>query len=476
MKHIYNIIMYACVGMLLAGCASDDGTGGAGVTPVAKDEPVSFSTIVGESAIISQTQQQGETRATIGTIDNLDALKASGDGFGVFAYLTDNKNWTAAKTDDDDLSEFKDFFMYNQQVTWGVQWVENGSDEDPTNDVPHYDWVYSPLKYWPNSSNNAENRNISFFAYAPYTAQAGAEKGITGFTDSSDKLPHIIYEIAGGNEQVDLLYANCIDATRNGNGLISVSTSGEPAVTTLTYEKVPLTFSHALAAIDIYVQRIYDEPVYTGNSPAEANDTKLYISKLELASATDGENSLQTGGRLNLETGEWTSVGSTWSAATGKKLTYTEAMFDDHVKGTTSEDNLIIRGTELEKFSEESGVDATERILINNGMPQVFLPRRVTLIPTVTYSMVTQDDDLAIGYYTDQKGQKYSRIVNTVTGNSMTIDFQAGKRYKVLIRIGVEHITFAVEDITDWDFPLRYNPSVLTDFVKEEIGHRLDEE
>lgn len=468
--------MYACVGMLLAGCASDDGTGSAGVTPVAKDEPVSFSTIVGESAIISQTQQQGETRATIGTIDNLDALKASGDGFGVFAYLTDGKSWSAAKEDDADLSEFKDFFMYNQQVTWGVQWVENGSDEDPTNDVPHYDWVYSPLKYWPNSSNNAENRNISFFAYAPYTAQTGAEKGITGFTDSSDKLPHIIYEIAGGNEQVDLLYANCIDATRNGNGLISVSTSGEPAVTTLTYEKVPLTFSHALAAIDIYVQRIYDEPVYTGNSPAEANDTKLYISKLELASATDGVNSLQTGGRLNLETGEWTSVGNTWISAASKKLTYTEAMFDDHVKGTTSEDNLIIRGTELEKFSEESGVDATERILINKGMPQVFLPRTVTLIPTVTYSMVTQDADLAIGYYTDQKGQKYSRIVNTVTGNSMTIDFQAGKRYKVLIRIGVEHITFAVEDVTDWDFPLRYNPSVLTGFVEEEIGHRLDEE
>lgn len=93
--------------------------------------------------------------------------------------------------------------------------------------------------------------------------------------------------------------------------------------------------------------------------------------------------------------------------------------------------------------------------------------------------MVTKDNDLAIGYYTDLEGNKYARIVNEVVGNSMTIDFQAGKRYKMLIRIGVEHVTFEVTNIIDWDFPLRYNPSVVADFDDpvhtEHIGHRVDE-
>lgn len=450
MKHKAIIYLMA---MLLAACSSSDEDN----TALFIEEPaaVSFSTDVNAAT----------TRATIGSIDNLDALKASGDGFGVFAYLTDGKDWTGALTADADLSAFSNFFMYNQQVRWDNHYQDAGGEWQK-------DWVYSPLKYWPNSTDNATNRYISFYAYAPYVAEGGSD-GITGFTDSSDKLPHIVYEIAGGNEQVDLLYANCIDAKRNGNGLITADDNP------LEYQKVPLIFKHALAAIDIYVQRVFDEPVYTGNNPAHADDTKIYISELELASAVNGEDGLQTGGRLNLQTGEWTSVGDTWTTATGKKLNYTESMFDDYVKGTSSDDPLVIRDTELGKFGEDSGIDEEERILIKNAMPQVFLPRQVTLIPRISYSMVTKDNDLAIGYYTDLEGNKYARIVNEVVGNSMTIDFQAGKRYKMLIRIGVEHVTFEVTNIIDWDFPLRYNPSVVADFDDpvhtEHIGHRVDE-
>lgn len=442
--------------MLLAACSSSDEDN----TALFVEDPVavSFSTDVNAAT----------TRATIGSIDNLDALKASGDGFGVFAYLTDNKNWAGAIAADADLSDFNQFFMYNQQVTWGVQYVENDADDDPSNDTRHYDWVYSPLKYWPNSTNNATDRYISFFAYAPYVA-AGGSKGIVGFTNGSDKQPHIIYEIAGGNEQVDLLYANCIDAKRNGNGLITADNNP------LEYQKVPLTFHHALAALDIYVQRVFDEPVYTGNNPEHADDTKIYISELELASVVNGLSGLQTGGRLNLQTGEWTSVGTAWTDATGKKLNYTESMFDDYVKGTSSDDPLVIRDTELGKFSEDSGIDEQERILIKNAMPQVFLPRQVTLVPKITYSMVTKDNDLTIGYHTDLEGNKYTRIVNEVTGNNMTINFQAGKRYKMLIRIGVEHTSFEVTSIIDWDFPLRYSPNVVTGYETEHIGHRVDE-
>ena len=449
------------VGLLLVGCSTSDdvATGTIEVTEPTEPAPIAFNTDI---TIPS-------SRATIGSIDNLDALKASGDGFGVFAYFTDDKDWTGALAADDDLSEFNKFFMYNQQVTWGVQYVDEKGNVDPSDDEAHYDWVYRPLKYWPNSTNNETNRYISFFAYAPYVEEEGASKGITGYTNSTDRQPHIVYEIADGNEQVDLLYANCVDATRNGNGLVTPTEPKEK------YQKIPLTFHHALAALDIYVQRVYDEPVYTGKKPAGSNFTKLFISKLELESAQDGEAGLQTGGRLDLKTGEWTSVGTTWRDATDKKLTYTESMFDDYVKGTTSTDPLVIRDTELGKFSESTGVDEEERTLIKNAMPQVFLPRSVTLKPKITFSMVTHDDDLAIDYYTDLEGKKYSRIVNEVTGNTMTIDFQAGKRYKMLIRIGVEHVSFEVLSIVDWDFPLRYNPDVVSPYTDENIGHRVDE-
>lgn len=511
--------MYACVGLLLASCADSSDGGGNTVLPT-EEMAVSFSTVVGE-----QTQQQNATRATTGLIKDLDALKAMPEGFGVFAYPTENVpfNTTFQNKEVSTFSSVSNFFMQNQQVTWGVQYVENGDDANLSNDIVHRDWVYSPLKYWPNSSNNAENRNISFFAYAPYTAQAGATSGIINFTRDEDRTPHVIYKLGPADEQVDLLWANCIDATRNGNGLISVSTSGEPAVTTLTYQKVPLTFRHALAAIDIYVQRVYDEPVYTGKIPDEVLYPTIFISKLELKStslATDNKNGLQTSGKFSLIDGKWedyddpstNEVDNTWT--TGEvKLEYETSMLNDTIAGTTNTSEEYIRSIELDKWKwildtkntpsteDDEWIDATtitdeefnkpenknrwkdayglsevERNLIKNGVTQMLIPRKVRLIPTVTYSMVVRDDDMEIDYYTDSEGHRYDRIVNNVTGNSVDLDLQAGKRYTLLIRIGVEHITFEVVSVIDWDFPMRFTPDVITDFNKENIGHILNEE
>ena len=228
----------AMVVLLLASCSTSDdvATGTTGVTEPTEPAPVAFNTDISIPS----------SRATIGSIDNLDALKASGDGFGVFAYLTDDQKYATKFPNAAAFTSFSEFFMYNQQVTWGVQYVDEKGNVDPSDDEAHYDWVYRPLKYWPNSTNNTTNRYISFFAYAPYVEEEGAAKGITGYTNSTDRQPHIVYEIADGNEQVDLLYANCVDATRNGNGLITPTKPEEK------YQKIPLTFHHALAALDIY--------------------------------------------------------------------------------------------------------------------------------------------------------------------------------------------------------------------------------
>ena len=100
-------------------------------------------------------------------------------------------------------------------------------------------------------------------------------------------------------------------------------------------------------------------------------------------------------------------------------------------------------------------------------MTQVLIPRKVTLIPKLTYSMVVRDDALMVNYFTDSEGHKYSRIVNEVEGNSVTLDLEAGKRYTLLIRIGVEHVSFELVSVVDWDFPMRFTPDVITDFEKK---------
>lgn len=506
---LHHSVVWITVGLLLTGCTAGDDGGGGSTLQTTQPEAVSFSTDLGSKS----------SRVTTGTINNTKALQKVGEGFGVFAYLTDANTWAEAKAADADLSEFKNFFMQNQQVTWGVQWVDDKGDN-------HYDWVYYPLKYWPNYTDNNNTtpgaRRVSFFAYAPWAdATTHPEAGVIDYVRNGDRLPHVIYKLGAPNQQVDLLWANCIDATRNGNGLITVD-STDPENIVHTYQKVPLEFHHALSAIDIYVQRVYDEPAYTGKIPNAVLYPTLYISKLELTSTTaasDGNNGLQLSGRFDLKDGTWSDPGASypgapnaWTAWTAGevKLTYDETMLNDTLRGTTSTDPDVISDIELDKWkwvldthnnddpADDEWVDATtiseselaatpnrwkdaygvsevERNLIKNTMTQVLIPRKVTLIPTLTYSMVVRDDALRVDYLTDSEGHKYTRIINEVPGNSVTLDLEAGKRYTLLIRIGVEHISFELVSVVDWDFPMRFTPDVVRGFEEDEIGHILNE-
>ena len=185
-------------------------------------------------------------------------------------------------------------------------------------------------------------------------------------------------------------------------------------------------------------------------------------------------------------------------------------MINDTIRGTTDTREEFIRDIELDKWkwvldtkgtddtSDDEWVDATtiteeqyaatpnrwknaygvseeERNFIKNSMTQVLIPRKITLIPKLTYSMVVRDDNLQLNYLTDTDNHRYTRILNEVEGNSVTLDLKAGKRYTLLIRIGVEHITFELLSVVDWDFPMRFNPEVVTGFENEEIGHTVNE-
>ena len=312
--------MYACVGMMLAACTADSVATDGG-TPATRvdNEAVSFST---------EVSHESATRATTGLISDIDGLKEVSEGFGVFAYLTDGSQFYSKFADKEKttFAGFSNFFMQNQQVKWGVQHVDDKGDDNPANDVSYFDWVYSPLKYWPNYTNNADSsdgndtpgpRYISFFAYAPWVdAATSPTEGVVNYTRSDDRTPHIIYKIGDADQQVDLLWAKAVDAKRNGNGLISVGRNKQDTADSLYFQKVPLEFKHALSAIDIYVQRVYDEPAYTGKIPAAVLYPTIYISKLELTSdaPATGKNALQKSGKLSLIDGTWEDDG-TWKGS-----------------------------------------------------------------------------------------------------------------------------------------------------------------
>ena len=388
------------------------------------------------------------TRTTL--IEDTEALKKLSAGIGVFAYFTDEKTWAEA---DNPIPDF----MYNQQITWGIQRIE-GTDTIRG-------WIYSPVKYWPNSTENKKTRYISFFAYAPYEEyqeSAKKEYGVTEMPSEEDKTPHLRYKIGPVGSMSDLLYATpAIDATRNGNGLIDIGNSKN------RYQNVPLTFHHALACVDVYIQRIYDEPHYSGNEPENEMQTKIFVSQLVM----DTKGGMFEEGRLNLATGEWSKSES----SEDQELTYEGTQINNAISGTTSKDLNDIKNTELYKWGNDgTGVDAREQCLFSGNDALFFIPQELTLTPTLTYSMVTQDNGLELSDCIDDKGNKYARIVHEVQGNSLKLNLQKGKRYKLLIHIETEHVNFEVVSVTDWDFPIRFETST-GGFIDEEIDHTLNE-
>ena len=425
-----------------------------GVVLVACHEDNEPSDTSGEWAVNFSTEMSTRALTLINTTEELKALP---DGVGVFAYMTDGTPWATAISGKTASTYPAPDFMNNQKVYWGVTNVDNSTIPATS----YYDWTYFPLKYWPNSSNNATPRRISFFAYAPFQATTGSE-GITELPNASDKRPHLVYCMPAASNMVDLLWATpAVDATRNGEGLITVSSS------TNIYQKVPLEFHHALASIDVYVQRIYDEPAYSGKHPASETHTKLFISQLSFATTP---NVFETG-RLDLADGTWSDT-----SGSSPTLAYTETQFSDTISGTTSVSPAVIADRELDKWGEDLyGVTDVERQLFAHGTSVLFFPQdNLVLTPTLTYSMITRDNELLLSSLTDMSGNKYARVVNVVTGNSLRLDLKAGKRYKLVIHVGVEHVEFELASVEDWDFPMRFNPGVDT-FTDETVNHTVNE-
>lgn len=171
-------LMAAMMALLAAGCSQNE------ITQVSPDAnpAIGFGVYTGV-----QTKGQDVTNTTM-----------QGTGFGIMGYYTGRSEWATA-----DKSKVTPGFMYNQEVKY-----------DKTNKA----WTYSPVKYWPNNTDD----KVSFFAYAPYD-KTGTTHGITVSKITDAGIPAITFALKDKDnltDMVDLVVSKALDKTYN-DGTIS---------------------------------------------------------------------------------------------------------------------------------------------------------------------------------------------------------------------------------------------------------------
>ena len=391
------LILTAAAVAVFASCAKTiDHTRNTG-----QGDALSFGVYAGRSA---------DTKATYGDITT-DNLKTSTDGFGVFAFYTKEVDWAA--TD-------KPNFMYNQQVRHITSYASYPTDYT-TSKYPS-EWYYTPLKYWPNGQNSTAYEaattsadKLSFFAYAPHIAvSAGAPvtatpadgEGITAVSlNSAAGIPTIGFTVPSkAEEQIDLLWANpVLNATKK-------TLAG----------RVELTFKHALAKLNIQVRTVADD--LTGATANLADETKVILESLTLTA--NGTKS----GKLSIGSGNATP---NWGELSGNTaVAYGSGSF-----------------SATETVNGKTGFNVTETATdLNSAKSPMIIPATIAaggFVITANYWVITADDKL---------DGSYSTIQNNITKTSTAaMTFEAGKKYNIIVNLGINSVDFVVSEVTEWD-------------------------
>jgi len=407
----------------------------------------------------------------VGIIDN-ERLKET--GFGVFAQHTGNYDWqTYTKT-----VPFN--FMWNQQVTW---------DADLS-------WTYSPVKYWPNDNQPADNQGaqgsqphsyLNFFAYAPYKEVADPATGFDvknydGDDAGTDPDHDGIVEVSANSanvdesyiyyrtsnvkpfdvdESVDLLWASQQD-------LWKTKPSGEGYVD----GQVHLTFRHALSKLNILTRAMIDR---TEELTHDAYPTTLDANtKVFIESATVNTPTIYPEGKLMVGLGGtdpyWNydgvtgQSGFTFDNVTGNNvmdvsysLRYAEPNVPANAAGFTDSDHDGVDDftglTEAETVKEafdamESGVTDTERQLAADYATLMFPPSAAAGVLSVRtiYHVVTYDPNLTLN-----SPKFYSNVRNDITAtlSDNNFRFEANKQYKLLLNLGLTSVKFDIYVLDD---------------------------
>ena len=364
-------------------------------------------------------------------------LTTAGVGFGIFAYYTDNLEYSSTTIPN---------FMYNQKVTWSSS-----------------KWNYSPIKYWPNEYGNTASSDdidkVSFFAYAPYvdvtaaTGQVTGDKtyGITQLsrnTATGDPIVKYITRASGSaptDYGVDLLWA-----VNNSNGLPYLNQTRTAGTT--SDDKIQFTFNHALAKIGAMIQADGDDFVdYDGSA---ANKTKIYVRSVTITG-------FATKGALNLNNIEANKP--LWYGYDGGDLTFDGITINDGRKdgregtadGTQSNEknayldpNIIQTNTAttgVKKVTSNSLFVSDLYVIPSGGSEKVDL--------TIVYDVETEDANLST--YLSDGVTHGSSIENRITKTNVlsglsTTGIEAGKVYNLMITLGMKDIKLSAVISSGW--------------------------
>ena len=456
------ILLSVSVAAILASCSSESDSLRLS-TDAQSASPIDFGTYFSNGAV---------TRAGApGAINTTDALKAS-DGFGVFAYYTQDKDYDA--TGENQTPNW----MYNQQVSWDGK-----------------DWTYSPLKYWPNDNGTADNNGatgtttskVSFFAYAPFAGDPttgalapGEASGITGFSlNTAAGHPTVTYKLATDGKQVDLLWGTAAKdksyETVTGTKVIVGEVKDALAPTNINIQKlktggkIAFLFKHALAKFGgstetaatpngLLVKLDIDKDgAITGGDKDAA--TKVTIKNIEIKNTAattpedlngDGDpnnDKIVAGGTFDLATGLWTASTSDYvdidhtitspGSATG-------AGSETERSSATIADALAEPASVASWDALPAGVTTTaQNVYKKETNPLVFIPgTKPRFKITVEYVVRTKDAHLAKGY---------TEVVQKITHNvAFDDEVELNKKYNLLIHLGLTSVKFEAT-VADWD-------------------------
>ncbi len=451
-----NILMVSALAALLAGCSSDD------LSLAQKSVETEAPGVDGAVNFSAYTQRDITRAGYAGVLNNaqLQKPKEQGGGFGVFGYYTDLNEYDQTSTPN---------FMYNQEVKYS-----GGS------------WTYEPIKYWPNEyGNQAQSDDVdklTFFAYAPYTANTPAtgkvtgddQVGITGFTrNSAAGDPYVKYVGSlDPTQSVDLCWGVCADADKTWNIIQGGSQTLEADFPWLNVQrpqkslgqKMKFTFKHALAQLNMQI----DADVNT-NQHGQGSDVN-FNSKVYVRSITF--NGFAMKGALNLNNEEagvpnWKGYGCSNEPLQSDEYTIYDGMKDGKEGTGYTASNEKVTGLnptiiQSKKWSEQAatdGVQKTAKNLFNSDdedAPIYVIPTGDDLTITIVYDIETADEKLP-GTVSDKETAGVSienRISKTITVTGSTpasaLKLEAGKKYTIQLHLGLSQVEFDAT-VDEWD-------------------------
>jgi len=452
----------AAAALTFAACTNDEIVPVEQVQETVDDGAINFSAYVNRSL----------TRAGApGVIDNTSIQNGgahAGVGFGVFAYYTDNGNYSKYAVPD---------FMYNQQVTHGAS-----------------GWTYSPIKYWPNefgsTANSYDADKVSFFAYAPWV-QVDVTSGIpnAGGVDVTKNITRLTSNTASGDPcikyvvdtdpktSVDLLWGVVPTSTNytTVTGPAEIHpTEGMPYVDLLksqTTSKVNFDLRHALAKLNVNIDAFVDA---IDNTKTLDEKTRIFVRSVTFTGIA-----LQ--GSLNLYNTEpdkpnWYEYDGVKKIGTNSEaVTFYDGRRDGKEATSNGEQkNEKPTGLNLNLIQNEraiSGDAYADADVTHNS--ETNIPAGVTNIPvnlfetdqsaespifviptgeemtiTIVYDVETIDPSLST--YLSDGVTHGSTIENRIFKEDVFAAIEAGRAYQVNLHLGMTSVKFEA-NVVAWD-------------------------